>query len=98
MSNVHTFWDDGVVVINIEDYPTHRFVHMSVSRYSPAIKSLIKRVWKVLKVESKRDGITSLHSYTQNEKFAKAIDPAFTKEKSVEYNGETYGVLKWELN
>jgi len=97
MSNMYTVCEDDAFKINIEEEQGHLFIHCVVHKHSKSTIKAIKDCFKTIKEELFTNGFDWLYCYTQNLRFAQAIDNSLQVKSSVSSEGQDYTVVQWEL-
>lgn len=85
--------DDEFIKMDYEDIDELLYVHMKVKQWSRSVFEYIKAVWDMFKHDAYYNGYDYVFTYTENEKFARMIDPSCDKAG----NHEGVDVLYWRL-
>ena len=97
MSNLYDLCWDDTFKMSVEEEQGKLFIHCDVVKFSKETLSKIKECWSMAKTSLSEQGFDSIYSYTDNLQFCEVVDNSFTKLTSLDVDGKTLEVLKWEL-
>lgn len=73
------------------------FIHIEIKQMKKAVIDFLKEKFPTFKKNVKNAGYEYLHTYSKTPKFYQFF-PGYEEVGDMEWEGETYKVLKWELN
>jgi hypothetical protein len=96
-----TIHNDGNLKARIEEVTMKGeriiFIHIEVDEIKKSVIQFLKNRFPNFKKSVKKNGYNYLHTYSKTPKFYKFF-PGYVELGDMEWEGETYKVLRWELN
>ena len=94
LSHKETFYKDVNIHVEIEPYEGETLVHCNVYRLSPSIMRKLYTVFVQLQDTLSAQGIYSMRTVSPNIRFCEMFNGEILG--TFRYEGQTYGVVKWE--
>jgi len=91
------FYDDDQITLKLEEVDAHLMVHLVIKKALPSSIKKARIVFQEIKERAYWQGYEQIYTYTKDDRMLKFFG-ANKVISNVEYKGETYKVVQWDLN